>query len=169
MTQLRWRTRSLLQTLHEETVTALTALGWITEPVNLGVTPVTVVDYQPLERDTPIKTNTVAVTIGDVPRDLDEELGAAEGGLRSVSFPVFIDAYMNDTPVSVAICDDLVEHFTDLSMQVKDSITQQYADGISLIIEDVAGPRRPPAASGGEAFRRNWRIVNLTAVLYFNT
>lgn len=170
---LRFRTRSVHATLADDVRAALTELGWIvTAPggrVNFGVAPVTVVDYQPEERQEPVKVNTVAVTLGDAPADEDEELGASVGGLRSVTYPVYLDCYMNEQAIAVAICDDLVEHFTDLALEVTDVVTGGVADGVTLVIEDVAGPRRPPAASGGEAFRRNWRIVELSAVLYFNT
>jgi hypothetical protein len=166
---LRFRTRAVHATLVDEVKHSLESLGWITPPINFGLDPITVVDYQPDERGERIATNTVAITLGDVPVDEDEELGAAVGGLRSVDFPVFFDIYMAEQPLSIAVADDLVAYFTDNALAVKDVVNDTIADGVSLVIEDVAGPRRPPAAAAGEAFKKHWRVVELTAVLYFNT
>jgi hypothetical protein len=166
---LRFRTRFVHATLVDAVRGALTDLGWILEPINFGGNPVTIVDYQPDERGERVNPNTVAVTLGDAPPDDDEELGAAVGGLRSVVYPVYIDAYMAEQPISVAICDDIVMHFTDLAMGVEDKINGGTVPGVTLVIEDVAGPRRPPASVNADNFKRYWRVVELSAVLYFNT
>lgn len=166
---IRFRTRFLHATLVDDVKTALTDLGWVTPPINFGGTPAVVTDYSPDERGEDIKPGTIAVTLGDAPADEDEELGAAEGGLRSVSYPVYLDCYMAEQAISVAVCDDLVAHFTDRVLRVEDQINGGLIDGVTVVIEDVAGPRRPPASVGADSFRRHWRVVELTAVLYFNT
>lgn len=168
MAQLRHRSRHIHATLYNHLRNELTALGWITPPVNFGTEPVTLVDYQPEERGERIEHNTVAVSLGDIPADQEEELGARTGGLLSGLYPVFIDVYMADQPLSVAICDDIRDVFQMAYLSVIDQVTGDPSDYV-MDIEEVHGPERPNAQIGAEQFKRYWRIMRLSARVYYNT
>ncbi len=166
---VRFRTRFLHATIVDEVTDALRDLGRLTPPINFGVQPARIIDYQPDERGEQIAVNTVAITLGDGPEDVDEELGAAVGGLRSVTYPVYIDAYMSGQPISVAVIDDLRDHFTDLVLPLKDKIRGGVVDGVVVAFEEVRGPERPPASIGADQFKKFWRVQRMLAVIYFNT
>lgn len=165
---LRHRSRHLRATFYNKVVADLTTLGWVTGPINFGGTAVTVIDYQPDERNEPIVTNTVAVSLGDVVNDVDEELGAQAGGLRSAFYPVFIDVYMIEQALSDAICDDLRDMFDNAIFPLINQITGSDS-GETIEIEEVRGPDRPAAAAGADQFKKFWRIMRLGVRLYYQS
>lgn len=163
---LRHRSRHLRASLVNKVRKDLDQLGWITPPINFDSQPVVVIDYQPDERNEPIATNTVAVSLGDVVNDKDEELGAADGGLRSGFYPVFIDVYMGEQALSDAICDDLRLKFDCAIFPLVDQITQ--TDSAEKIeIESCMGPDKPGALNAGDPFKRYWRVMRLGVRLYY--
>jgi hypothetical protein len=123
MPSIRFRSRHLHATIVKHTRTRLDALGWISPPVNFNTDPIEVIDYQPEERNIVITKNTVAVTLGTYPTDVDEELGAIGGGLRSAPYTVFVDAYMAEQALSIAMCDDIRDIFMDLNLDLINQIT----------------------------------------------
>jgi hypothetical protein len=165
---IRFRSRHLRATLYNMAVTELTTLGWVTTPINFGAQPVTVLDYQPDERNEPVMQNTVAVSLGDILADVDEELGSLGGGLRSAWVPVFIDVYMSEQAISDAICDDLRGIFDTHVFPLVDQITG-LPSSEQIDIEEVRGPDRPAGATSADQFKRYWRIVRLGVRLYYNT
>lgn len=169
MAPLRHRSRHLRATLHERTRGGLDALGWISPPVNFGANPLTVIDYQPDERGEIITDNTVAVSIGDVVNDEDEELGAAVGGLRSAFYPIFIDVYMASQALTDAVCDDIRDLFDCQMFPLINQITAA-PSGLTVEIEEVIGPDRPNIGAGTiEAFKKYWRIMRLGARVYYQS
>jgi len=162
---IRFRSRHLHATLAHLLRTELAALGWMNTPAVFGAAPVTVVDYQPDERGEPIARNTVAVTIGDVGQDEDEELG---GGLRSAWYPMFVDIYMQESALSIAMADDLRDILDDRVLPVVNQITGEPFEGVTVRVEEVIGPERPQANIGAEAFKKNWRIIRAGLRLYYN-
>ncbi len=169
MPPLRHRSRHLRATLFNRTRDELDALGWITAPVNFGAAPTTVIDYQPEERGEIVVANTVAVSIGDVVNDQDEELGCAGGGLRSAFYPVFIDVFMEDQALSDAVCDDIRSIYDETIFPLVNQITGQPAVE-TIEIEECLGPDRPVVGVGSiEAFKRSWRIMRLGARLYYQS
>lgn len=164
----RHRSRHLHASLFAKLTDELTALGWVMPPIQFGTDPVTLVDYQPDERVERIEKNTVAVTLGESPTDVDEELGALVGGARSAFYPVFIDVYMREQALTTAICDDIRDIFEAQVFQMTDFITGLDAPE-TVEIEEVVGPERPAAQVGAEQFKRYWRIMRLGVRLYYQT
>jgi hypothetical protein len=164
---IRFRSRHLHATIVEHVRTRLDTLGWISAPINFSTAPCIVVDYQPDERGHVIATNTVAVTLADFHSDQDEELGATYGGLRSAPYSLYVDVYMAEQALSIAICDDVRDIFTDLSLELIDQISGLPVYGAIIEIERVTGPEKPPAASSAEQFKRYWRIMQIHTRLYY--
>jgi hypothetical protein len=167
MPPLRFRSRHLHATFYEHTIAALTNLGWIAAPVNFGAAPVTVIDYQPDERNEQIKQNTVAVSLGDYASDIDEELGAAVGGVRSAPYQVYIDAYMAEQSLAQAIMDDVRDMYTDVTINLVDQITG-LETAFPIEIENIEGPTRIPGTAA-DAFKRHWRAMRLDTRLFFQS
>lgn len=166
---IRHRSRHLRATLFNKLTTELDACGWITPPVNFVSTPVTVVDYQPDERGEPVSRNTVALSLGNVTGDSDEELGAREGGLRSGWYPVFIDVYMAEQALADAICDDIRAIFDTQVFPLVNQITGA-PSAEQIDVEEVLGPDRPPGAGvGGDQFKKYWRVMKMGVRVYYNT
>lgn len=168
MALLRHRSRHVHATVYNYLRTELAVLGWINPPINFGTEAISLVDYQPDERGERIEHNTVAVSIGDVPSDREEELGANVGGLRSGLYPIFIDVYMADQSLAVAMCDDIRQIFDNAYLPVIDQVTGDPSDYI-IDVEEVFGPQRPNAQIGAEQFKRYWRIMRLDARVYYNS
>lgn len=166
---IRHRSRHLRATLAGKLTAELAALGWISAPVNFSTDPVVVVDYQPDERGEAISKNTVALSLGNAVADIDEELGARDGGLRSGWCPVFIDVYMAEQALSDAICDDIRGIFDSQVFPLVNQITS--AASTELIdVEEVLGPERPSAAAAaGDQFKRYWRVMKLGVRVYYNS
>lgn len=169
MPAIRFRSRHLHATLVKYVRIHLDTQGWITAPVNFDTQPCTVIDYQPEERNTLVQNNTVAVTLGDFSTDEDEEMGALGGGLRSAPYVVFVDVYMAEQALSVAICDDIRDMFLDLHLPLVNQLTGLAVPGTDIDIEFVDGPEKPPAAVGAEQFKKYWRIMRLHARLYYSS
>ena len=149
---------------------ALSALGWMNAPINFGTTAVTVVDYQPDERQTPVPHNTIAVSLGDFSSDDEEELGSdLAGGLYSALYSVYIDVYMSEQPLSLAICDDIRSTYHNALLDLIDQVTLTAVPNCYIQVEKVLGPERPPSNLGAEAFKRYWRIMRVDARLYYQT
>lgn len=163
---IRHRSRHLRATIVDRVKDGLTDLGWVDTalgPINFGADPVLVVDYQPDERGETIVHNTVAVSLGDVVNDEDEELG---GGLRSAWYPVFIDVYMSNQALTDAVCDDIRELFDTKIFPLVNQISG--ADAAERIeVDEVIGPDRPNASLGIDQFKRYWRIMRLGVRLYY--
>lgn len=163
---IRHRSRHLRATVYDKVIADLTTLGWISAPINFGTTPIRVIDYQPDERGEIVSTNTVAVSIGDVINDADEELGAADGGLRSAWYPIFVDVYMADQALADAVCDDVRDIFDCKIFPLVNQITGTPSTE-TIDIEEVLGPDRPAAAASIEPFKKYWRIMRIGARMYY--
>src|SRR5512140_2546048 len=169
---LRHRSRHLRATLFNKVVADLPTLGWITAPVNFGAAPIRVIDYQPDERGEMITGNTIAISLGDVINDEDEELGAGKysdrtgGGLRSAWYPVFVDVFMADQALCDAVCDDIRAIFDTKVFPLVNQIDG--TDAAEMIdIEEVLGPDRPGSGASLEQFKKFWRIMRLGVRLYY--
>ena len=164
---IRFRSRHLHATIVQKVRTELDTLGWVSAPVNFSTAPAIIVDYQPDERGHVIATNTVAVTLADFHSDADEELGASYGGLRSAPYTLYVDVYMAEQALSIAICDDIRDIFTDLSLELIDQVSGLPVYGCIIEVERVTGPEKPPAALGAEQFKKYWRIMQIHTRLYY--
>lgn len=167
MPPLRFRTRHLHATFFDYTQANLRALGWIDAPINFGTIPVTMIDYQPDERFEQVKKNTVSVSLGDFENDEDEELGAGVGGTRAAPYQVFIDAYMAEQALSLAICDDIRDIFTDRTIHLVDQINNVETENL-IEVQNVNGPERIQGTAADQ-FKRHWRAMRLDVNLYFQT
>lgn len=166
---IRHRSRHLRATLVNMLTDGLDDAGWISSPVNFGTHAITVLDYQPDERGEPINKNTVSLSIGDVNNDVDEELGASDGGLRSAFYPVFIDIYAEEQALADAICDDVRDIFDTQVFPLVNQITGA-PSAEQIDVEEVLGPDRPPGAGvGGDQFKKYWRVMKMGVRVYYNT
>lgn len=158
---MRHRQRHVHATIVGHIRSRLTISGWVNVPVNFGTTPVTVIDFQPIEAGLTPAMNTVAVSIGDQGRDEDLELG---GGLYRTDFTVFIDVYGENAAIGIALADDIKEAIRHVHLQVWDfaaeAASEEWLEFENILIENV-----PSAASTLD--KRNWRAVKATAVCYY--
>jgi hypothetical protein len=74
---------------------------------------------------------------------------------------------MAEQALSIAICDDVRDIFTDLSLDFIDQLTGLPVFGTKIEIEQISGPEKPPAALGAEQFKKYWRIMHIQARLYY--
>lgn len=169
MHPIRFRSRHLHATFYDDVRANMITLGWSTPPINFGTVPVTVTDFTPDERNTQVATNTVAVSLGDFGDDDDEELGAALGGLRGAIYNIYIDVYMAEQSLSLAICDDIRDMFVDRVLPLIDQITETPVPNTYIEIESILGPEKPSAQVGAEQFKKYWRTMRIDARLYYNT
>ncbi len=164
---IRFRSRHLHATVVALMRTELDALGWMSAPINFSTAPCVVLDYQPDERGTPIVTNTVSVTLANYSYDVDEELGAKGGGLRSAPYVLLVDVYMAEQALAIAITDDVRDIFTDAAFALVDQVTATDVPNTMIEVERVEGPEKPPAALGAEQFKKYWRVMQLNTRLYY--
>lgn len=164
---IRFRSRHLHATIVQHMRTQLDVLGWISPPVNFSTAPCVVLDYQPDERGTTIATNTVSVTLANYTWDVDEELGASNGGLRSAPYVLLVDVYMAEQALAIAITDDVRDIFTDTTLPLIDQVSATPVLNTAIEIERVDGPEKPPAALGAEQFKKYWRVMQLNTRLYY--
>lgn len=165
---MRFRYRHTHKTLCAYIEARLTTLGWVNSPINFGTTAVTFTEIQPDENGEKIEPNVVAITLGDGPDDVLEELG---GGLYSISYPLFVDVYATNQSLAVSIADDVKDSLNhDMSIPLYDwtnpSAPVQQSDYITF--EKVFGPERPPVSVASNDFRRHWRVVKGLATVYYS-
>lgn len=160
---MRFRQRHVHKTLCDHVKSGLTTKGWVTPPVNFGVTPVTFVEAVPELGGTAIPRNTVAITLGDEPEDKDEELG---GGLISCDFVLFVDIFGEDASTAVSIASDVKDLLKYQILPVRDytSNPSGLVTTATLELEDVMIETPPLATSNVD--KRFWRVVKAMAVYY---
>jgi hypothetical protein len=160
---LRFRQRHVHETCLHYIRTALDDLGWRTPPINFGTRPVTLLEYQPEEAGAQVVPNTVAVTMGDEPEDVDEELGA---GLQSCDYTLFVDVYGANAPVASSIASDLKAALKNRLIPMRDYSTEDAGVATQHTIEFNTVMIDRPTPTGG-VDKRYWRVVKATATLYF--
>jgi hypothetical protein len=160
---MRFRQRHVHKTLVDYVVAELTDKGWVEDPVNFGVTPVTFVTAVPEFGGTTIARNTVAITLGDEPEDRDEELG---GGLISCDFVLFVDVFGEDASTAVSIASDLKDSLKHKKLPVRDYTSNPAGDvtTATLELEDVMIETPPVATTNVD--KRFWRVVKAMAIYY---
>jgi hypothetical protein len=136
----------------------------------VGRSHFTFLEYQPDEAGEEIKANTVSIILGDETADDEEELGAAQGGLYSVEFPVFVDIYGANAPIAVSIASDVKAILGDLSLFVRDFTGD--AEGVLtdehiVVDRGTVSVERPSASLGSADLRKYWRVTKATATVYF--
>lgn len=139
--------------------------GWTATPANFGTTPVTVVDYQPLEAGETPAFNTVSISMGDEGDDRVQQMG---GGLHACRYTVFVDVYAEKEPIGVAITDDIKGYLTEEIIPLRDFTTSAagvVVDGAEIEFELVMVEKIPTATTTLD--KRTWRAVKFQAVCYF--
>ena len=111
MAYIRNQERMVYQTVLDYVRSQLDVLGWLATDPNLlpwGATvPLTWLEETPDPKLESLRPNTVAFAEGQVPDDIDLELGAAGGGLWSSEHTFFIDVYGESLGVAKALASDL--------------------------------------------------------------
>lgn len=163
---LRFRYRMVHKTVADYVEAELADLGWVNDPVNFGTTPLTLVEFQPDEAGKVVAVNTVAITLGDEPPAEDEELG---DGIRSISFPVFVDIYGANQAIALSIASDVKTLFEDVAMPVTDfsTVVPGPSEEYLQFDKDDVEVERPTAALGATDFKRYWRVVKALAVVHY--
>lgn len=160
---LRFRIRHVHKTLADHLENALADLGWVNTPVNFGTTPITFLEFSPDEAGQAIAANTVAITLGDEPSAVDQELG---DGLREIAFPVYVDIYGANQSIAASIASDVKHLLEDCYLQVRDYTASaagaETTERIELDKDDVT-VEKPPVGQGTSDFRRFWRVVRTQA------
>lgn len=167
LTGSRFWVRHIHQTCATFVEEQLTALGWVDDPVNFGTLPVVFQEIDPeVIGENDLAPNTVSITLGEIPEEREEELGA---GWVSLSVPIFVDIYGAKHDISVSIADDVRRAFSHNAITLYDFTNDPPVPfGESYIdFENVIGPRRPPvAADASDLLKRNWRVVKALAITY---
>lgn len=148
----------------------LDTMGWTSATASerpFGAAQVRLQETLPPEFDMTrtLSPGTVAVTLGSEPDTKEEELG---GVLNSHDLPLFIDIFMEDEALALALANDIRDIFkgrvpgSSRLMQVIDwaSPGTTPATGYTVEFEDVV--RERPET------KLNWQIVKVSAVLFFN-
>jgi hypothetical protein len=164
MTELRFRYRHVRATIADYVEQGLVDLGWVNEPRNFGILPITFNEVDAETNTELIKPNLISITLGNEPEDDEVELG---GGLEAVEYPFFVDIYAENTPIALSIASDVKKLLKHRATPVLDYTT---GTGVPhpteyMEFEEIEGPLRPDGAPVEIA--RNWRVVNGTAVVYF--
>jgi hypothetical protein len=168
MAQLRHSSRHIHQTVVKYLREQLTALGWIgpADATPFGATPVDLLTSHPPEwqQEKRLQAGKVAITLGDeIMPDL-EELG---GPLSSVEHPIFVDIFMDDESIALALALDVRDIFhgrvpgSKRYLDVLDFTTAPPTpvDGWLLEFDDITRVRPDNAI--------NWQVVKATAVAYY--
>lgn len=176
MTQLRFRTRHVHQTVCDYVKAQMVALGWgdtglpLADPINsavpFGAKPLSYMEVQPDEEGVPITPNLLAITLGDAGEDDLQQLG---GGYYELPMPVFFDVYGESQGIAQSIASDVKDVVNyQLSIPVVDYTSSQLGAPTSelILFEDVTGPERPPASQVAADVRRHWRLVRGTVRVY---
>lgn len=92
-------------------VNLLTGLGWDGTALSHlpwgALTALTFVDRPPDTKPGPVAPNTIAISEGAVPDEVDEEMGALGGGLWSQMHTIFVDIYGENAGVAKSIAGDV--------------------------------------------------------------
>ena len=161
---MRHRQRHVHRTIVDHVRANLDFGGWVTAPVNFGTSPVTVMDYQPLEAGETPAFNSVCVSMGDQGADEVVELG---GGLSSCRYTVFVDVYGINEPIGVAISEDIKDCLTDEIIPVRDYTTDAVGVPTDHDIEFELVMVEKIATATTTLDKRSWRSVKTQAVVYF--
>lgn len=168
MVYLRHSSRHVHQTVATYLREHLTALGWIGPPEStpFGATPVQLRTSHPPEwnEDSRLEAGTVAVTLGDEASAMLEEMG---GRLSSVEHPIFVDIFMDNEAIALALALDVRDLFygrlpgAACALPVRDFTYDPPTpvENWMLEFEDITRVRP-------DTFP-NWQVVKVTAVTYF--
>lgn len=162
---LRHSTRHLHRSVFEYLDDQLTSLGWtVPGRVPFNATPVALQDLLPeeFEEESLLVPGTVAVTVGDEPEVLGQEMG---GPLALIEVPIFIDVFMEDPGTTLALALDVRDIFcgrlpgTSRYLKVKNyaSYPAVELNSYTVEFEDVIRQNQ----------KKNWETVKITACLYF--
>lgn len=168
MTYLRHSSRHVHHTVATYLREHLTTLGWIgpSESTPFGATPVELRTSHPPEwqESSRLEAGTVAVTLGDEDAAILEEMG---GPLASVEHPIFVDIFMDNEAIALALALDVRDLFygrlpgSVRSLPVRDFSYDPPISVVGWLLEfDDITRVRPDTAS-------NWQVVKCTAVTYF--
>ena len=168
MPALRFRGRHVQQTIASYVAQQMDTLGWVSAPINFAGTPMTFIESVPEETaaNTAVAPNTLAITLGDEPDELEEQLG---GGLYTVRYPLFIDIYGESYSGSRSIAIDVKDILTRKSIPVFDwSAVPTQVLGSWIEFENVRGPGTPQGSLNASGFRKFWRTVTGQALATFS-
>jgi hypothetical protein len=179
VTNLRWRTVHLQNSVKDLLTAALTDLGWIADPIPSYITsPVSIEEdwdaEMALAGQGPNNPNTVGISTGDLGDSIPYELGSNFGGLMAYRYPVFMDVYGESRAVATRLSDDirdvlLGELFTATRfLPIYDHSTSPATLVVDQPVEQCNVEARWPSGVGEQDWKRAWRVVAMTAVWYFN-
>lgn len=169
MTYLRHASRHVHHTVANYLQAQLDDLHW-TDPhatpfgaatVTMIRTPAVLADGH-LEKK--VTAGTVAITLGDEYRPMEEELG---GPLFSQEYPLFIDVFQTTHSSALALAGDIRDILlgrlpgTKRWLEVINQINAQVVPGWRLELEDIE--RVAPETT----LPLRWQVVKCTAVAYF--
>lgn len=166
MSYVRGQAAYAEETVRRALTDQLTALDWFaTDPSTLpygATTAVTLIDYLPA-KETAVADNTVAMTSGDEDDDVDQELGAASGGLFMTTRVYFLDIFGESQGIALRIADDIKAILTgklpgtNRYVPVLDPVNGGTLAGHLLEFTNVT--RTKPVSAD---YKRNWQVVKAT-------
>jgi hypothetical protein len=172
MSYIRSQDRMVYQSVVDLLRLQMTQLGWCSSTPPFGASvPITFLEETPDPKLGAMAPNTVALTEGVQPDDVEGELGASYGGLWVIRHTFFIDVYGESVGVAKALSSDLrgiltgrlpgtsrYLYLTDYSLNPPSP-----AAGHMLRFEDVEVDR-PLGGTG----KLRWEVVKATAVHEYN-
>ena len=170
---MRWRTGHVQASVSRHLHAGMTSIGWFDSPPRWTETPfVWDPDFnaeQVLAGGGPASTNTIGISLGDVPENSILDLG---GGLQSINMPIFVDIYAENRNTARNVGDDIQQILqgelwaTSRYIPLYDfAQTPPHLDTSQALEARLIEARWPPGAGD---FRRNWRVVSFTATCFFN-
>jgi len=172
MAYVRGQDRMVYQSIFAYVSAQLDTLGWNSDTPPFGASvPITLLEEQLDPKLGAMAPNTVAMSEGAQPDDIEGELGASYGGLWIIRHTLFIDVYGESIGVAKALSSDLRGVFTGrlpgtsryLPMTDYSLNPPAPAPGHMLRFEDVEVDR----PLGGPSKLR-WEVVKATAVHEYN-
>jgi hypothetical protein len=169
MTYLRFSSRHIHHTVADYVKAQMAALSWTTAgsvPFDAPVLKFTTATAMPSNRTDLVKTiepGMVAITVGDEPDTIEEELG---GELVTLELPIFFDIFMDSDATALAVANDIRDILkgrisgSKRHLPVVDQITSAEVAGWTIELTDVERARPDHNVL-------HWQIVKVTATTTF--
>jgi hypothetical protein len=160
---MRARPRMVHQSLLVHVTAEMSRLRWTVAGGFKEQGAFTIVDHEPISGALPAP-NTVGVSLGPEGSGKAVEMG---GGLRAITYTLFIDVYGESPPVALHLASDLKDLLEESFVPLYDySATPPVLSADSLEVADCFRVEPTVNASSPDALR-NWQVVKVALLCTF--